>query len=183
MGNLVDKLREKQTAWGVFIILGLLIGVMITISLALIAGILIWQALFPTVTSACSGLTDYVYLDTLTRIEEGKMQSDCSDILVVDGYGSTIPSCISDCGSYESKLWFNATGDEVSLFYGIYCYDSNTSSGQTTTWCDLGFKKVYRARSSTGEGLGPLESVAGAASAENLENETYVAGEEQIRGK
>ena len=158
MGNLIDKLRENQKAWSIFIILGLLIGVMIAISLALIAGILIWQALFPTVTSACSGLTDYVYLDTLTRIQDGKMQSDCSDMLVVDGYGRAIPSCISDCGSYESKLWFNATGNEVSLFYGIYCYNSNTSSGQATRWCDLNFKKVYRSQPSTGGGLGPLEA-------------------------
>lgn len=158
----MDKLGKlmKKTKGDIFLLLGLLLGLVIVALLILIAGVAIWAAFFEQ-KAECDGYTNSIYFDTISRIQDGRMQADCRDFMMVDAYDKVIPSCIAGCGTYDSKLWFNGTSDELFFFYGIYCYEDNTTTGEMTRWCDLNFKKVLTVSSSGGtEGMPPLAAAA-----------------------
>ena len=64
-----------------------------------------------------------IMIDTITPILNGKMNSDCSDIRVLDLDGNLIPYWIENCSSVETKMWIKVDlqpleEKNICLIYG-----------------------------------------------------------------
>ena len=77
-----------------------------------------------------------VTLDTAALINDGKMEGDCSDIMVTDQTGAKIPHWVADhsCGTSNTYIWVKVpilkpSGNALSLYYG----DANFNSAYSGT--------------------------------------------------
>ncbi len=84
---------------------------------------------FDVVAIETTPLASTLGLDTERMISEGSLRSDCEDISLYDGQGSSLPYVIEGCGSNETLLRFLLPDDSIS---SINLYHSGDASFEET---------------------------------------------------